>query len=52
MKLFTKIKTWYENQSETSKTMIAMGAILVILIILRWNFVIDGIKHGFQFFAK
>ncbi|MBQ7222906.1 MAG: hypothetical protein IJS02_05525 [Bacteroidales bacterium] len=52
MKIIDRIKEWFNSQSDTAKTMIVMAIILLILIIIRWNFVVEGVKHGFQFYSK
>ena len=52
MKLFQKIKTWYAAQTDTTKALIWIGLVAVIGIILRWDAVVAGIKHGFSFYSS
>lgn len=52
MNLFQRIKTWYAAQSDTTKAFIWIGLIAIIGILFRWNAVIDGIKHGFNFYSS
>lgn len=49
--MFEKIRTWYAAQSDTTKALLWIGLIAVIGILLRWNAVIAGIRHGFGFYA-
>ena len=48
-KLLEKIKNWYESQTPTAKGMIWMLIILIIGIIIRWDFVSSGILKSFNF---
>ena len=52
MKLFEKVKTWYAAQTDTTKALLWIGLVAIIGILLRWNAVIDGIKHGFNFYSS
>lgn len=49
-KVFVKIADWYKNQNQTTKAFIWIGVIAVIGIILRWDYVIEHIKRGFDFY--
>ena len=51
MNVFQKIKTWYAAQTDTTKALLWIGLIALIGIIIRWDAVISGIKHGFQFYS-
>ncbi len=45
-----KIWNWYKSQSPTTKGLIIAGLILLIGIIIRWDYVMDGIRRGFNFY--
>lgn len=49
-KAFVKIADWYRNLSPTAKGLIWVGVIAVIGIILRWDYIIDHVKRGFEFY--
>ena len=49
--MFEKIKTWYKSQSDTTKAFIWIGLVALIGILLRWNAVVEGVKHGFGFYG-
>jgi len=50
--MFRKLTDWYNGQPDTVKGAIWLGIILVIGIIIRWDFVIDGIRRGFGFYSR
>ena len=52
MKLFQKIKTWYAAQTDTTKALIWIGLVAIIGILIRWDAVVAGIKHGFSFYSS
>jgi len=52
MKLFQKIRQWYREQPDTVKGGIWLGIALIIGIIIRWDFVVDGIRRGFGFYSR
>jgi len=49
--MFDKIKSWYSRQTDTTKALLWIGLIAVIGILIRWNAVVEGIKHGFNFYS-
>ena len=49
--MFQKIKTWYAAQTDTTKALIWIGLIVIIGILIRWDAVVAGIKHGFGFYS-
>ena len=49
--MFEKIKTWYKAQSDTTKAFIWIGLVALIGILLRWDAVVEGVKHGFGFYG-
>lgn len=49
--MFEKIKTWYKAQSDTTKAFIWIGLVALIGILLRWDAVVEGVKHGFGFYS-
>ena len=51
MKPFEKIKSWYTAQTDTTKALLWIGLVAVLGIILRWDAVIAGIKHGFGYYS-
>jgi len=50
--MFRKLFTWYKEQPDTVKGAIWLGIILIIGIILRWDYVIDGISKGFGYYSR
>ena len=52
MNLFQKIKTWYSAQNDTTKALLWIGLIAIIGIIIRWDAVVAGVKHGFGFYSS
>lgn len=49
--MFTRLKEWYKSQPEMVRYSIWLGLILIIGIIIRWDFVRDGICRGFAYFS-
>ncbi|MCF0163923.1 MAG: hypothetical protein HUJ92_01470 [Bacteroidales bacterium] len=49
--MFTKLKNWYNAQTDTTKAMIWIGLITLVLIIIRWDYVIENIGKGFRFYS-
>ena len=47
--LLDKIKNWYESQTPTAKGMIWLLVILIIGIIVRWDYVSGEILKSFNF---
>ena len=52
MNLFQRIKTWYAAQNDTTKAFVWIGLVALIGILIRWNAVVEGIKHGFSFYSS
>ena len=52
MKLFERIKTWYGAQTDTTKALLWIGLIAIIGILIRWDAVVEGVKHGFGFYSS
>ncbi len=50
--MIDKITKWYHKQSPTTKGFIWIGIILIIGIILRWDYVIDNVLRSFKFLNK
>jgi len=50
--MFNKLKTWYNAQSETTKALIWIGLVAIIGIALRWDAVVEGVRHGFGFYSS
>ncbi|MDD2595483.1 MAG: hypothetical protein PHD11_06680 [Bacteroidales bacterium] len=49
--MLNKIKIWYKSQSDTTKGMIWFGIVLIIGIILRWDYIMEHIAKGFNFYS-
>lgn len=49
--MLEKIKKWYAAQTDTTKALIWIGLIAIIGIIIRWDAVVAGIKHGFGYYS-
>lgn len=43
---------WFSQQSDTTKAFILIIIILIIGIIIRWDYVIDNITKGFEYFSN
>lgn len=50
--LVNKFKTWFLDLPEMQKGYLLLILILLIGIILRWNYIIDNIIKGFSYFSK
>ncbi|NLD21602.1 MAG: hypothetical protein GX664_03850 [Bacteroidales bacterium] len=48
--MFKKIKNWYTKQSDTTKGMLILGLVLIVLIIIRWDAIVAGVLRGFNFY--
>ena len=49
--MFEKIKPWYTAQSDTTTAFIWIGLVALVGILLRWDAVVEGVKHGFGFYS-
>lgn len=47
MSPLTKIKNWYTAQTPTAKGLIWIGVILLIGIIIRWDYISDRVMSSF-----
>lgn len=47
-----KIIKWYAGLTEMQQGYIILIVLLVIGIILRWNYIIDNIIKGFNYFSR
>ncbi len=50
--MFKKLKNWYQEQSSTTQGMLWLGLLLIIGIILRWDYIYETVKHSFGFFSS
>ena len=46
---FTRLKNWYSEQSSTAKGFIWIGLLLIIGIILRWDYISSRVVAAFGF---
>ncbi|MBQ6310658.1 MAG: hypothetical protein IJK74_03820 [Bacteroidales bacterium] len=46
-----KIAAWWNGLDSSMKALILIGLICIIGIILRWDYVWEGIKKGFNFYG-
>ncbi|HIZ87871.1 MAG TPA: hypothetical protein IAC03_06925 [Candidatus Coprenecus pullistercoris] len=46
---FTRLKKWYSAQTPTAKGMIWIGLILIVGIILRWDYICERVVSSFGF---
>ena len=46
-----KISEGFNNLSPTAQGMIVLGIVLIIGIILRWDYILEEVKRGFGFFS-
>ena len=47
---FKRISDWFNELTPTTQGMILLDVVLVIGIIFRWDYIIEEIKRGFNFF--
>ncbi len=50
--MIAKIKEHFSNLSPVSKGFIIIIVLLIIGIIIRWEYITDGIIRGFNYFSK
>lgn len=50
--LVNKIKSWFLALPDMQKGYVMLILILLIGIIIRWNYIIDNIIKGFSYFSK
>jgi hypothetical protein len=43
---------WYKKQSSSTQGFIIIITLLIVGIIIRWEYIINGIIKGFHFFSK
>ncbi len=48
---FKKITEAFNNLSPTAQGMIILAVVLVIGIILRWDYILEEVTKGFDFFS-
>ena len=48
--MLEKIKGWWHSQSSTTQAFLVLIVFLIIGIIIRWDFIMEGIGNGFEFF--
>lgn len=46
---FTRLKNWYSEQTSTAKGFIWIGLLLIIGIILRWDYISSRVVAAFGF---
>jgi hypothetical protein len=50
--MFKKIGEWYKRQTDFTKVCLWMVLALVIGVIIRWNYIVEGAARGFNFLKK
>ncbi|MBO7278922.1 MAG: hypothetical protein J6U70_04895 [Bacteroidales bacterium] len=50
--MIKKLVTWYKEQTPTTQGMIWMGLLLIVGILLRWDYIFETIKRSFGFFSE
>lgn len=48
--MIEKIKEWWQGQSSTTQGFIILIVFLIIGIIIRWDFIMESVGNGFDFF--
>ncbi len=48
--MIEKIKEWWGKQTPTAQIFMVLVVILIIGIIIRWDFIIESVGNGFDFF--
>ena len=46
------IVAWWKGLDSSMKALIIIGIICIIGIILRWDYVVEGVKKGFNFYSE
>ena len=46
-----KLVEWYKKQSDTTKALIWLGVVALIGIILRWDYIVESVTRGFEFYS-
>lgn len=49
---FTNLATKFKNLTPTTQGLVVIAVLLVIGIILRWEYIVTHVKQGFDFFGK
>ena len=49
--MFKKLKNWYDRQSDTTKGMIIVGLVLIVLIAIRWKAIVAGVVKGYNYYT-
>jgi hypothetical protein len=52
MNLVKKVKKWFAGLSVTQQGYVLLIILLIVGIILRWEYIIDNIIKGFDYFSK
>lgn len=50
MNAFKRFKEWYSNQTPTTKGFLIIGVLLIIGIIIRWDYISNAVLQSFGFF--
>ena len=50
--MMKKIADWWKSLDPSVKGLIIIGLICLIGIIIRWDYVMEGIKKGFNFYSE
>lgn len=50
--LIKKFVKWFSSLSQTQQDYFLLITILIIGIIIRWNYIIDNIIKGFRYFSN
>lgn len=48
----TQFAEWFQKQTPTARALIVLIPLLILGILIRWPYIIDGIRRGFGFYAK
>lgn len=48
--MFERFSKWYKEQSSTTKCFLWMILLLILGIILRWDYISENLIKGFSFF--
>lgn len=50
--MIEKIRQWWKNQNSTTQAFIFLIVILIIGIIIRWDFIAETVTRSFDFLKK
>lgn len=47
--MFGRLKAWYGKQTSTTQGLLWVGILLLIGVLLRWDYIVEEVRAGFDF---